>query len=101
LPLSPVKKMGMDLFNAPFVGAGAAVAEGLLLLQKAEEDLLLQKAEEDLLLCLHLYQGYHLHHQVHLLLEQVPVVVVVALGLELGELVCFLQLVLLLHFQTL
>jgi hypothetical protein len=92
LPLSPVKKMGMDLFNAPFVGAGAAVAEGLLLLQKAEEDLLL---------CLHLYQGYHLHHQVHLLLEQVPVVVVVALGLELGELVCFLQLVLLLHFQTL
>jgi hypothetical protein len=70
----------------------AAVAEGLLLLQKAEEVLLL---------CLHLHQGHHLHHQVHPLLEWVPVVValvpvvvVVALGLEPGELVHFLQLVL-------
>jgi hypothetical protein len=77
----------------------AAVAEGLLLLQEAEEGLLL---------CLHLHQGHRLCHQVHLLLEKepvvvalVPVVVVVALGLEPGELVCFLQLVLLLHYQTL
>jgi hypothetical protein len=31
----------------------------------------------------------------------VPMVVAVVLGLELGELVHFLQLVLLLHFQTL
>jgi hypothetical protein len=61
--------------------------------------LLLQGAEEGHLLLLH--QGHHLHHQVCLLLGLVPVVVVVALGLELGELVCFLQLVLLLHFQTL
>jgi hypothetical protein len=51
---------------------------------------------------------YCLCHQVHLLLEQepvvvalVPVVVVVVLGLEPGELVHFLQLMLLLHFQTL
>ena len=75
--------MGMDLFNAPFVGAGAAVAEGLLLL------------------ILHLYQGHCLCHQVHLqlkwvpvIVELVPVVVVAALGLEPGELVHFLQLVL-------
>jgi hypothetical protein len=70
----------------------AAVAEGLLLLQEAEEVLLL---------CLHLHQGHHLCHQVHLLLEQVPVVValvpvvvVVVLGLEPGKLVSFLQLML-------
>jgi hypothetical protein len=68
----------------------AAAVEGLLLLQVAEEVLLL---------CLH--QGHHLCHQVHLLLKQVPmvvmlvpVVVVVVLGLEPGELVHFLQLVL-------
>jgi hypothetical protein len=67
------------------------VVEGLLLLQEAEEGCLL-----------HL----HLRHQVLLLLELVLgvvvlVPVVVALGPELGEPVCFLQLVLLLHFQTL
>jgi hypothetical protein len=64
--------------------------------------LLLQEIVEHCLLCL--------HHQVHLLLELVlvvealvPVVVVVALGLELGGPVQFhfLWLMLLLHFQTL
>jgi hypothetical protein len=71
--------------------AAAAVVDGLLLLQEAEEVLRLR-------LC----------HQVLLLLEWVPVVValvpvavVVVLRLEPGELVCFLQLVLWLHFWTL
>jgi hypothetical protein len=82
------------------------VEEGLLLLQEVEEGHLL-------CLCLCLHQGHHLCHHVLLLLELVlrvvalvPVVValvpvVVALGPELGEPVRFLQLMLLLHFQTL
>jgi hypothetical protein len=81
--------------------------QALLVLVVVEEGLLLLwEVEEGRLLHLHLHQGHHLHHQVHLLLGLVPMVVVLvlvvaALGLELGELVCLLQLVLSLHFQTL
>jgi hypothetical protein len=75
----------LHLLGHVLLALAAAIVECLLLLQEAEEVLLL---------CLHLHQGHHLCHQVHLLLKWVPMVVV--LGLEPGELVCFLQLMLLL-----
>jgi hypothetical protein len=77
------------------------VEEGLLLLQEVVK-------HHHHHLHLRLYQGHHLCHQVHPLLELmlvvealVPVVAVVALELKLGGLVHSLWLMLLLHFQTL